>query len=107
MFRHVSSSCSGHIFLSSVVPVSAPPAVISPSSSASVRQLPQPRVDGLLGLDEDIQEVLGLVGLPGREERVGGAGGALAARATDAVDIVLGVAGVVVVDDEANVVDVL
>ena len=120
------------VAVSSSSPTSAPSAssptaatAASPSSSAALGQLPQPGVDGLLRLNQHVQQVLGLRGVAGREEGVGRTGGALtsiqidtkvgiksicffnlSSGSADAVDVVLGVARVVEVNDEADVVDI-
>ena len=60
----------------------------------------------MLGLRQHIDQVLGLGGVSPREQRVGRARAVLTARTSDSVDVVLRVVGVVVVDDELDVVDV-
>ena len=63
-------------------------------------------VDHLLGLGQNVDQVLGLDGVSGGEESVGGSGLVPAAGSSDSVNVVFGVVGVVVVDDELDVINV-
>ena len=69
-------------------------------------QLKQLGVDVLLGLLQDVDQLLGLLGVAGGEEGVGGAGVLGPSRAADAVNVVLRVAGEVEVDHVLDVRDV-
>ena len=69
-------------------------------------QLEQLGVDVLLGLLQDVDQLLGLLGVAGGEEGVGGAGVLGPSRATDAVDVVLRVVGEVEVHHVLDVGDV-
>lgn len=79
----------------------------SPSERAShPLQLEQLWIDLLIGLFEDIDEILGLFGVVHREERVRRATVGGTCRPSDSVDIVLGAVWVVEVDDVLDVFDV-
>lgn len=82
------------------------PPTTTATESTAPRQLDQLRVDLLLGLTQDADQVLGGLAVVGSEEGDGSALGAGTARTTDAVDVVLNVPGEVVVDDKLDVLDV-
>ena len=78
----------------------------SPSATSRINQLQQLGVDGLPGLLQHPDQLAGLPDVPRSEEGVGGAFVVAAGRAADAVDVVLRRVGVVVIDDELDVLHV-
>lgn len=78
----------------------------SATSAPAVHELQQLGVDGLPGLLQHPDELAGLPDVAGGEEGVGRALVGAAGRAPDAVDVVLRRVGVVVVDDELDVLHV-
>ena len=63
-------------------------------------------VDGLVGLLEHINEILGLLGVGGSEEGISSAGVLSASRAANSMNIVLSVGRKVKIDDIFNVSDI-
>lgn len=87
--------------------LSQPPNTSSTSSASVDGKLQQFGIDGLLGLLQNPDQLAGLAGVARSEEGVGGAFVGAAGRAADAVDVVLGRVGVVVIDNELDVLHVL
>lgn len=86
---------------------SQPPNTSSTSSAPVGGKLQQFGIDGLPGLLQDPDQLAGLTAVARSEEGVGGAFVGAAGRAADAVDVVLGRVGVVVIDNELDVLHVL
>ncbi len=76
-FKRARLSPFNHSFFLEAPPTSSSASESSSSASSALRELPQPGVDGLLGLNQDVDQVLGLVGAARGEERVRSAAGAL------------------------------
>lgn len=72
-------------------------------TSSVFRHLEELGVDGLVGLAEDRDQVVGLPHIVGRKERVGRARLLTAGRSADAVDVVLGRVRVVIIDDKFHI----
>lgn len=83
------------------------PNTSSTSSASVVDKLQQLGIDGLPGLLQNPDQLAGLTDVARSEEGVGGAFVGAAGRAADAVDVVLGRVGVVVIDNELDVLHVL
>ena len=66
----------------------------------------EPRVDHLLGLLQDLDQVLGLGSVGWREEGVGRPSSVLPAGPSNPVNVVLGVVRIVIVDHELHIVNV-
>lgn len=86
--------------------LSQPPNTSS-SPTSVVGKLQQFGIDGLPGLLQNPDQLAGLTAVARSEEGVGGAFVGAAGRAADAVDVVLGRVGVVVIDNELDVLHVL
>lgn len=74
---------------------------------AGVRELTQFGVDGLPGLFQHPDQVSGLPQVARREEGVSCAFVSAAGRASNAVHVVLGGVGIIVVDDELDIFNIL
>lgn len=77
--------------------------ILSLFTSSVLCHLEQFGVDGLAGLAQDRDQVVGLFHVVGRKEGVGRARFLTAGRAADTVDIVLGGVRVVIIDDKFHI----
>lgn len=75
----------------------------SSSTTPRVHELKQFRVDGLPGLRQHPDKVSGLPQVPWGEEGVGSALVGTAGRTSNTVDVILRGAGIVIVDDELDI----
>ncbi len=79
----------------------------SASSTSSINQLQQFRIDGLSGLLQHPDQLTGLAEVPRSEEGVCCAFVGAAGRATDAMDVVLRWVGIVIIDDKLDILHIL
>lgn len=77
------------------------------SSTSSVNQLQQFRIDGLSGLLQHPDQLAGLAEVPRSEESVGSAFVGAAGRTADTMDVVLRWIGIVVIDDKLDILHIL
>ena len=76
-FKRARPSPFNHSSFLEAPPTSSSASESPSSASSALRELPQPGMNGLLGLNQDVDQVLGLVGAARGEERVRSAAGAL------------------------------
>lgn len=95
------------LFLSAAIAAQSTSNTSSTSSASVVNELQQFGIDGLSGLLQNPDQLAGLADIARCEECVGGAFVGAAGRAADAVDVVLRRVGVVVIDNELDILHVL
>merc|ERR1712003_500208 len=81
-------------------------ATTSTTAAAESNKFSRLWVDNLLGLGEDGHEVLGFGSITGSEQGVACASVAFTSSTTNSVNVVLAVVGVVVIDDELDIIHV-